>query len=149
MAQAFPSPEAPADTVKISDVEPPNLTTLDTEIADFIRSNGASAAQDPPPRSAKKRERVLRALDHYYGPLALGHFTVSRLELHLLNATVHGAPLDIGNSNFRHTAQDFIDGLQLNPLDVEQRMWTTGQAGDSTIPTLLFEIATHLSLIHI
>ena len=146
MAQAFPSPDAPDDTVKISDVEPPNLTTLDKEIADFIRSNGASAAQDPPPRSAKKRERVLRALDHYYGPLALGHFTISRLELHLLNATVHGAPLDIGNSNFRHTAQDFIDGLQLNPLDVEQRMWATGQAGDSTIPTLLFEIATHRSV---
>lgn len=146
MAQAFPSPGAPVDTVRISDVEPPNLTMADTEIADFIRSNGAGSAQDPSPRSAKKRERVLRALDHYYGPLALGHFTVNRVELHLLNATVHGAPLDIGNCNFRHTAQDFIDGLQLNPLDVEQRMWATGQAGDYTIPTLLFEIATHRSV---
>ncbi|MCU1760130.1 calcium-binding protein [Pseudomonas sp. 14P_8.1_Bac3] len=139
MAQTFTLD--PTD-VKISDVDPPNLATLDPEIADFIR-NGAP---DRSPRSASKRERVLRAMDQYYGPLALGHFTVSRVELHLLNATVDGAPLDIGNSNFRHTPQEFIDGLRLNAIDVEQRIWASGNVGDYTIPTLLFEIATHRSV---
>lgn len=141
-----PADELGYDAVKISDVEPPNLSTTDQEVYDFIRSNGASAAQDPPPRSVQKRERALRALDQYYGPIALGHFTVSRLELHELNATVHGEALDIGNCNFRHTPQSFIDGLQLNPVDVESRMWATGNVGNYTIPTLLFEIATHRSV---
>lgn len=141
-----PADDPGYDAVTVSDVEPPNLTTTDKEVYDFIRSNGASAAEDPPPRSKQKRERALRALDNYYGPITLGHFTVSRLELHELNATVHGEPLDIGNSNFRHTPQSFIDGLQLHALDVESRMWATGNSGNHTIPTLLFEIATHRSL---
>lgn len=141
MAHNFTTPD---DNVNISDLDPPSLTSLDTEIADFISHNGAPA--DQPPRSAKKRERVLRAMDNHYGPLTLGHFTVSRVELHLMNATVHGAPLDIGNTNFRHTPQAFIDGLRLNPVDVEARIWATGHAGDYTIPTLLFEIATHRSV---
>lgn len=147
MAQAIPTvDEFGYDAVKIVDAEPPAEATTDKEVHDFIRSDGASAAQDPPPRSARKRERVLRALDHYYGPITLGHFTVTREELHLLNATVDGAALDIGNSNFRHTPQAFIDGLQLNATDVESRMWATGNAGHYTIPTLLFEIATHRSV---
>jgi len=134
------------DNVKISDFDPPSLATLDKELADFIRSNGASAPVGQPPRSAKKRERVLRAMDHHYGPLTFGHFTVSRIELQLMNATVHGAPLDIGNTNFRHTPQAFIDGLRLDPADVEQRIRASGDVGDYTVATLLFEVATHRSV---
>ncbi|PAM81492.1 hypothetical protein CES87_25280 [Pseudomonas sp. ERMR1:02] len=63
-----------------------------------------------------------------------------------MNATVHGEPLDIGNTNFRRTTQAFIDGLRLNPADVESRMWASGTVGDYTIPSLLFEIATHRSV---
>ena len=60
MAQAIPADDA-TDAIKVSDVEPPAQATTDKEVHDFIRSDGASAAQDPPPRSAHKRERVLRA----------------------------------------------------------------------------------------
>ncbi|MGJ7516575.1 calcium-binding protein [Pseudomonas baetica] len=147
MAQRFTSPDATDyDSIKVSDIDPPDLATADQEVADFIRSNGASAEKEQRPRSAHKRERVLRALDQHYGPLHLGQFTVSRVELHLMNALVHGKPLDIYNSNFRRPPQAFIDGLQLNPADVERRIRGSGTVGDYTIPTLLFEIATHRSV---
>ncbi|MHC8366249.1 calcium-binding protein [Pseudomonas sp. ZT5P21] len=147
MAKLFTSPDATDyDAIIVSDIDPRSLAKADQEIADFIRSNGATAPKGKSPRSAKIRERVLWALDHYYGPLTVGQFTVSRVELHLMNATVHGEPLDIGNTNFRRTPQAFIDGLRLNPADVETRIWASGNAGDYTIPTLLFEIATHRSV---
>ncbi|HEF4761717.1 TPA: calcium-binding protein [Pseudomonas putida] len=147
MAPLFTSPDpTDYDAIKVTDVDPPSLVTADQEIADFIRSNGATAAKDLPPRSSKQRKQALRALDQYYGPLLLGQFTVSRIELHLMNATVHGEPLDIGNTNFRRTPQSFIDGLRLNPMDVEKRIRESGTVGDYTIATLLFEIATHRSV---
>ncbi|WP_160107625.1 calcium-binding protein [Pseudomonas izuensis] len=147
MAQLFTSPDATDyDAIKVSDIEPLSLATADQEIVDFIRNNGATAPKNQPSRSPNKRERILRALDQYYGPLIVGQFTVSRIELHLMNATVHGEPLDIGNTNFRRTPQAFIDGLQLNPADVENRIRASGTVGDYTIPTLLFEIATHRSV---
>lgn len=145
MAKIFSPDATPAEAITVSDIEPRSLKTADQEIADFIQGNNPSASNKSP-RSPRQRERVLRALDQHYGPLMLGHFTVSRLELHLLNATVHGEPLDIGNTNFRRTSQSFIDGLRLNPADVESRMWASGTVGDYTIPTLLFEIATHRSV---
>ncbi|MBZ9784902.1 calcium-binding protein [Pseudomonas sp. REP124] len=144
MTQLFPITED--EPVKISDVDPPSLNNADQEIVDFIRSHGDSTINPHTPRAPEKRERVLRALDHHYGPLAIGHFTVTRTELHLMNATVDGAPLDIGNSNFRRPPQAFIDGLKLNPVDVEQRIWASGKPGDYTLPTLLFEIATQRSV---
>lgn len=147
MAQIFSSPDATdIDAIKISDIEPRSFGTLDQEIADFIRNNPTSAPPESAPRPGSKRESALRALDQYYGPLVLGSFTVSRLELHLMNAKIHGDPLDLHNTNFRRPPQSFIDGIRLNPLDVENRMWASGSVGDYTIPTLLFEIATHRSV---
>ncbi|RKS12728.1 hypothetical protein BJ917_5969 [Pseudomonas sp. WPR_5_2] len=147
MAHNFtPSDATDYDAIKVSDIDPPSLAGADQEIADFIRSNGASTAGDQRPRSARKRERVLRALDQHYGPLIVGQFTVSRIELHLMNATIDGEPLDIGNTNFRRPPQAFIDDIQLNPADVENRIRASGTVGDYTIPTLLFEIATHRSV---
>lgn len=147
MSQPFASPDsADYDSIKVSDIDPPDLAGADQEIVDFIRSNGASTEKEQRPRSANKRERVLRALDQYYGPLPLGQFTVSRVELHLMEALVHGKPLDIDNTNFRQPTQAFIDGLQLNATDVESRIRASGNVGDYTIPTLLFEIATHRSI---
>jgi hypothetical protein len=147
MAQNFTSADAADyDAIKVSDIDPPSLTTADQEIADFIRSHGTSTLKERRPRPANKRERVLRALDQHYGPLVLGQFTVSRVELHLMNAQVYGKLLDIDNTNFRCPSQAFIDGLHLNPVDVESRIRSSGNVGDYTIPTLLFEIATHRSI---
>lgn len=147
MAQIFSSPDATdIDAIKISDIEPRSFGTLDQEIADFIRNNPTSAPPESAPRPGRKRESALRALDQYYGPLVLGSFTVSRIELHLMNAMIHGAPLDLHNTNFRRPPQSFIDGIRLNSLAVENRMWASGSVGDYTIPTLLFEIATHRSV---
>lgn len=146
MSEIFSAPDTTAyDTIKVSDMDPLSLATADREIADFISNTDAATPKDQPARPASKRERVLRALDQFYGPLTIGQFTVSRLELHLMNATVHGQPLDIGNTNFRRPPQAFIDGLGLNAADVESRIWASGTVGDYTIPTLLFEIATHRS----
>lgn len=145
MAKIFSPDATPVEAITVSDIEPRSLKTADQEIVDFIQGNNPSASNKSP-RSPRQRERVLRALDQHYGPLTLGHFTVSRLELHLLNATLHGEPLDIGNTNFRRPHQSFIDGLRLNAADVERRMWASGTVGDYTIPTLLFEIATHRSV---
>lgn len=146
MAQIFSSPDASdIDAVKISDIDQRSTGPLDQEIADFIRNN-RTAPHESAARPASKRESALRALDRYYGPLMLSSFTVSRIELHLMNAMIHGAPLDLHNSNFRRPPQSFIDGLRLNPVDVENRIWASGSVGDYTLPTLLFEIATHRSV---
>ncbi|MHC8358479.1 calcium-binding protein [Pseudomonas sp. LB3P81] len=147
MAQDFALSDATDyDAIKITDIEPLSLAAADQEIVDFIHSNGKSTLEEQRPRSANKRERVLRALDQHYGPLTIGQFTVSRIELHLMNATVLSEPLDIDNTNFRRTPQAFIDGLRLNPIDVESRIRASGNVGDYRIPTLLFEIATHRSI---
>jgi hypothetical protein len=142
MAQNFTRSDAEGyDAIKITDIEPLSLATADQEIADFIRNNGTSTLKEQRPRSTSKRERVLRALDQHYGPLILGQFTVSRVELHLMKASVHGELLDIDNTNFRHPPQAFIDGLRLNPADVESRIRASGTVGNNTIPSLLFEVA--------
>ncbi|MHC8319722.1 calcium-binding protein [Pseudomonas sp. GB2N2] len=148
MAQLFSSAsdDTDIDAIKISDSELRSFGTLDQEIADFIRKHPSSSLPQSPPRSASVRESALRALDQYHGPLTVGSFTVSRVELHLMSARVHGAPLDLHNSNFRRPPQSFIDGLKLNPIDVENRIWASGSVGDNPIPTLLFEIATHRSV---
>lgn len=143
MAQHFtPSNAQGYDAIKITDIDPLSLATTDQEIADFIRNNGTPPLKEQRPRSASKRERVLRALDQHYGPLVLGQFTISRVELHRMNALVHGELLDIDNTNLRRPPQAFIDGLLLNPADVESRIRASGTVGDNTIPSLLFEVAT-------
>ncbi|VVQ06072.1 hypothetical protein PS918_04680 [Pseudomonas fluorescens] len=145
MAQTFTSVDtSDIDTITISDIKPQSTGPIDQEIADFIGKHGTSP--DVAPRSPAKRAGALHALDLHHGPLILGSFTVSRIELHLMNAMIHGAPLDLHNTNFRRPPQSFIDGLRFNPVDVENRMWVTGAAGDYTVPTLLFEIATQRSI---
>lgn len=145
MAQSFSSVDpSDIDTLTISDIEPRSTGPIDQEIADFVRNHGTSPGA--PPRSATKRAGALRALDLHHGPLIIGSFTVSRIELHLMNALIHGDPLDLHNSNFRRPPQSFIDAIQFNPADVENRMWASGAVGDYTVPTLLFEIATQRSI---
>lgn len=147
MAQIFSSHDAAdVDEIRVSDIDRRVSGTLDQEIAAFIRNHPTAPPEDSPPRPAAKRESALRALDRYYGPLVIGSFTVSRIELHLMNARLHGVPLDLHNTNLRRPPQSFIDGLKLNATDVENRMWTSGSVGDYTLPTLLFEIATHRSV---
>jgi hypothetical protein len=141
MAHIYTYADADYDAIKVADIDPPPLATADQEVADFIRTHGTTAKRQPP-RAAHKRERGLRAMDQHYGPLVLGQFTVSRVELHLMNARAYGDPLDIGNTNFRIAPQAFIDTLQLDPADVERRMLASANVADHTIPTLLFEIVT-------
>jgi hypothetical protein len=143
MAHAFSYFDATNnDALKVWDMSPSSLATMDPETAGLLRGQGTSTPQHSAPRSAKKREAALRALDQYYGPLVFASFTITRVELHLMNARVRGAPLDAHNTNFRRPSQPFIDELRLNPADVENRLRASGTVGDYTLPTLLFEIAT-------
>ncbi|WP_256590159.1 calcium-binding protein [Pseudomonas sp. NDM] len=88
----------------------------------------------------------LRSLDKYYGPLRIGEFTTSRVELQALGATVNGQPVSPANTDMKNADQAFLDGLNFEAAKVEARLQSV-DIPDSAVPAMLFfEIACKRSI---
>ncbi len=84
----------------------------------------------------------LRDLDKLFGPLRFGELTVSRQELQALGARINGEPVTASNTYFPEPDQVFTDGLELDPVQVEQRIKSIDGQARQRVPELLYEIVT-------
>lgn len=87
----------------------------------------------------------LRDLDNLFGPIRFGEMTVSRRELQALGARIDGEPIAPASSYFAEPDQAFIDGLELDPARIEQRIKSVDAKASQQITELLYEIVTQRS----
>lgn len=98
------------------------------------------------PESAAKPDQspalTLKSLDKRNGPLRIGEFTVSRVELDALGAKIDGQHLNPDNINLKVADQGFLDSMSFDPAKVVARIVATDVAASETVATLMFEIST-------
>jgi len=120
-------------------INPETILTASITISDIITpSNSATAETDVP--SGKMSD--LNDLDKLFGPLRFGELTVSRQTLQALGARVNGEAITAANTYFPEPDQAFIDGLQFDPAQVEQRIKSVDGQEHQRVPELLYEIVT-------
>ncbi|BBP73100.1 hypothetical protein PHLH6_51040 [Pseudomonas sp. Seg1] len=101
-----------------------------------------AALPEPTAKPDKSSTPTLKSLDKRHGPLRIGEFTVSRVELDVLGAKIHGMPLSPDNVNLKVADLDFLDSMSFDPAKVVARIVATDVAASETVATLMFEIST-------
>ncbi|MHB2250012.1 calcium-binding protein [Pseudomonas fitomaticsae] len=87
----------------------------------------------------------LTDLDALFGPLRIGEFSVSRQTLAALGGRVDGQAISVTNTYFSEPDQAFIDALEFDTAQMEQRMRAVPSPENQQIPPLLYEIVTQRS----
>jgi Ca2+-binding RTX toxin-like protein len=98
-----------------------------------------------PPLQPSGQKPGLADLDTLFGPLRIGEFSVSRQTLQALGGRVDGAPLSATNTYFSEPDQAFLDALEFDTAQIEQRMRSVPSTENAQIPPLLYEIVTQRS----
>ena len=98
------------------------------------------AIRNSPSHSGKKPG--LADLDALFGPLRIGEYSVSRQTLQALGGRVNGQPLSPTTTYFAEPDQAFIDALEFDTVQMEQRMRSVPSPENHQIPPLLYEIVT-------
>ncbi|NKF27747.1 calcium-binding protein [Pseudomonas sp. BGM005] len=101
------------------------------------------AIRNSPSHSGKKPG--LADLDALFGPLRIGEYSVSRQTLQALGGRVNGQPLSPTTTYFAEPDQAFIDALEFDTVQMEQRMRSVPSPENHQIPPLLYEIVTQRS----
>lgn len=122
-----PRADRPSAPIKISD-----LTTQPDQPIQY----------SPPPSGQKPG---LADLDDLFGPLRIGEFSVSRQTLQALGVRIDGQTLSAANTYFADPDQAFIDALEFDTVQMEQRMRAVPSPENLQIPPLLYEIVTQRS----
>lgn len=128
------------DLVFVSDMQlvsnPRSASTIDFDEVESLQ-----------PAAGNKHKRAqLKTVDHVFGALHIGEYSITRSALDALGATVDGQPLNGNNTFFRTPKNTFINSLQFDPVAIEARMKQTSGADDYLLPALLFEIASRRPL---
>ncbi|MDI2143793.1 MULTISPECIES: hypothetical protein [unclassified Pseudomonas] len=87
----------------------------------------------------------LADLDVLFGPLRIGEFNVSRQTLQALGCRINGEAISATTTYFSEPDQSFIDALEFDAVQVQQRMRAVPSPENRQIPPLLYEIVTHRS----
>ena len=96
----------------------------------------------PPARPVQNPAPLaLKTLDKRLGPLRIGEFTISRVELQAMGATVNGEHISGANAHLEAADKTFLDALGFDPAQVESRIKSTDNPDSSKVATLFFEIA--------
>ncbi|WP_248743655.1 MULTISPECIES: TcdA/TcdB pore-forming domain-containing protein [unclassified Pseudomonas] len=98
-----------------------------------------------PPLQPSGQKPGLADLDTLFGPLRIGEFSVSRQTLQALGGRIDGGPLSAANTYFSEPDQAFIDALEFDTAQIEQRMRSVPSPENAQIPPLLYEIVTQRS----
>lgn len=97
------------------------------------------------PADASQRQ-TLKSLDKHFGPLRIGEFMASRVELQALGATVNGQPISPANADMKIPDQDFLDGLNFESAKVESRLQSADVPDSGVVAMLFYEIACKRSI---
>ncbi|MFM9384298.1 calcium-binding protein [Pseudomonas sp. UV AK001] len=98
-----------------------------------------------PPLKPSGKKPGLADLDALFGPLRIGEFSVSRQTLQALGGRIDGETLSATNTYFSEPDQTFIDALEFDTAQIEQRMRSVPSPENAQIPPLLYEIVTQRS----
>ncbi|RIJ08642.1 calcium-binding protein [Pseudomonas sp. 91RF] len=98
-----------------------------------------------PPLQPSGQKPGLADLDTLFGPLRIGEFSVSRQTLQALGGRIDGETLSATNTYFSEPDQAFIDALEFDTAQIEQRMRSVPSPENAQIPPLLYEIVTQRS----
>lgn len=118
-----------------SHAAPITISDIDTEATPSTAQAGAYPGNQP----------SLRDLDQLFGPLRFGELTVSRQELQALGARVSGELITAADTYFSEPSQTFTDSLELDSVQIEQRIKSVDAQDRQRIPELLYEIVTQRS----
>ncbi|MDD0968948.1 MULTISPECIES: calcium-binding protein [Pseudomonas] len=120
-------------------IDSETILTNPITISDInIPSNSATAETDSP----FGKFPDLNDLDKLFGPLRFGERTVSRQTLQALGALVNGEAITAANTYFSEPDQVFTDGLEFDPVQVEERIKSVDGQERQRVPELLYEIVT-------
>ncbi|WP_438299883.1 calcium-binding protein [Pseudomonas sp. NMS19W] len=98
-----------------------------------------------PPLQTSGQKPGLADLDTLFGPLRIGEFSVSRQTLQALGGRIDGETLSASNTYFSEPDQAFLDALEFDTAQIEQRMRSVPSPENAQIPPLLYEIVTQRS----
>ncbi|WP_240789161.1 calcium-binding protein [Pseudomonas kribbensis] len=98
-----------------------------------------------PPLQTSGQKPGLADLDTLFGPLRIGEFSVSRQTLQALGGRIDGKTLSATNTYFSEPDQAFLDALEFDTAQIEQRMRSVPSPENTQIPPLLYEIVTQRS----
>ncbi|WP_249483869.1 calcium-binding protein [Pseudomonas sp. HS6] len=101
--------------------------------------------QPEPPRLPSGKAPGLADVDLLFGPLRIGEFSVSRQTLQALGGRINGQAISTNNTYFSEPDQTFIDALEFDTVQMEQRMRAVPSPENQQIPPLLYEIVTQRS----
>ncbi|MBK5527384.1 calcium-binding protein [Pseudomonas sp. TH08] len=125
-------------TLQISDID----SSANTHAPPAGHLQLPAVLPEPTARPDKSPAPTLKSLDKRYGPLRIGEFTVSRVELEVLGAKINGQHLSPDNLNLKVADQGFLDSMSFDPAKVVARIVATDVAASETVATLMFEIST-------
>lgn len=111
-------------------------------ISDLSNSSTNNETDTPSPID---RTPSLHETDSLFGPLRIGEMTVTREELRALGARLNGQVITAANSYFPEPDQTFIDALEFDPAEVEQRIKSINTQEGQKVAPLLYEIVTQRS----
>lgn len=101
-----------------------------------------TARPAPQTKPDKSNAPTLKSLDRRHGPLTIGEFTVSRVELSAMGAKVAGQDISPDNVNLKVADQTFLDSMSFDPAAVIARISAADTADAGIVATLMFEIST-------
>ncbi|WP_256574534.1 MULTISPECIES: calcium-binding protein [unclassified Pseudomonas] len=123
--------------------QPNNLSRTDRPSAPIKISDLNISPQTPLQPTGQKTG--LADLDTLFGPLRIGEFSVSRQTLQALGGHIDEQAISTSNTYFSEPDQSFIDALEFDTAQVEQRMRAAPSPENLQIPPLLYEIVTQRS----
>ncbi|MDL5597568.1 TcdA/TcdB pore-forming domain-containing protein [Bacillus subtilis] len=109
-----------------------------------IKISDLNIRQEPPLQPSGQKPG-LADLDTLFGPLRIGEFSVSRQTLQALGGRIDGETLSATNTYFSEPDQAFIDALEFDTAQIEQRMRSVPSPENAQISPLLYEIVTQRS----
>lgn len=114
--------------------------TIPTELIKISDINDAVTL--PGVAEHNRSSPTLSQVDELFGPLRFGELTVSRQELQALGARLDGQAITAAGTYFSEPDQGFINALEFDPAQVEQRIKSVNAQEGRLIPPLLYEIVT-------
>ena len=113
--------------ISISDIKDPPTVT----------DTGTPAFSGPSPS--------LHDVDKLFGHLRIGEISVSRQQLHALGGRLNGQTITAATTYFSEPDQSFLDSLEFDPAEVEQRIKSVNAKESQNVTALLYEIVTQRS----
>ncbi|HWH87989.1 MAG TPA: calcium-binding protein [Pseudomonas sp.] len=134
---------------QIANVRLLQVTPVDASANAHAPSPGNLNPLPPPaletPADASQR-KSLKSLDKRFGPLRIGEYMASRVELQALGATINGQPISPANADMKVPDQDFLDGLNFDSAKVESRLQSVDVPDSGVVAMLFYEIACKRSV---